>query len=546
MRTIRRQPPLDGDVDAVVIGAGHNGLVAANLLADAGWQVLVCEATDYAGGAVRSAEVAAPGYLTDLFSAFYPLTAASPVIRSLELQDYGLTWAHAPDVLAHVFPDDRCAVLSRDLDRTAASLDGFAAGDGAAWRQLAAGWAKLEQPLLDALFTPLPALGPATRMLGRLGIGGSLRMARMALLPVRRLGEELFRGDGGTILLAGNALHADLAPEGAGSGVYGWLLAMLGQHHGFPVPVGGAGKLAEALVRRLSARGGELRLASPVAAVEIRGRRATGVRLASGERITARRAVLADVPAPILFGDLVGEGRLPAGFSEDLRRFQWDAPTLKVDWALKGRIPWLAEGARGAGTVHLGVDLDGLTRYAADLATRRVPAEPFLLLGQMTTADPSRSPTGTESAWAYTHLPAGVEDHDERISEHVKRIEAVLERHAPGFGELIVGRYVQSPGRLQQENPALVHGAVNGGTAQLHQQLVFRPVPGLGGASTPIDRLFLAGSSAHPGGGVHGACGSNAARTALARTGALGAARRGATSLALRRIYHQPGPESYH
>jgi phytoene dehydrogenase-like protein len=155
----------------------------------------------------------------------------------------------------------------------------------------------------------------------------------------------------------------------------------------------------------------------------------------------------------------------------------------------------------------------------------------------MTTADPSRSPAGTESAWAYTHLPHGIEFDEAMVAEQVQRIEAILERHAPGFGELVVGRYVQSPARLQQENPALVHGAVNGGTAQLHQQLVFRPVPGLGGASTPIDRLFLAGSSAHPGGGVHGAPGSNAARTALARAGALGAARRGATSLVQRRIY---------
>lgn len=535
MQAMRRSA--GADVDAVVVGGGHNGLVAANLLADAGWQVVVCEATAYAGGAVRSAEVAAPGYLSDLFSAFYPLTAASPVIQSLELQDHGLRWTHAPDVLAHVFPDDRCAVLSRDLDRTAASLDEFAPGDGAAWRRLSAGWAELEPPLIDALFTPLPALGPATRLLGRLGIGGALRMGRQMLLPVRRFGEELFDGEGGPILLAGNALHADLPPEGAGSGVYGWLLAMLGQHHGFPVPVGGAGKLAEALVSRLTAGGGELRLESPVAGIEIRGRRATGVRLASGERITARRAVLADVTAPILYGKLVGTDRLPAKFTDDLARFQWDAPTLKVDWALKGRIPWLAEGARGAGTVHLGVDLDGLTRYAADLATRQLPREPFILLGQMTTADPSRSPAGTESAWAYTHLPHGIEHSDELIEEQVRRIEAVLERHAPGFGELIVGRYVQSPSRLQEENPSLVHGAVNGGTAQLHQQLVFRPVPGLGGANTPIDRLFLAGSSAHPGGGVHGACGSNAARAALARAGALGLPRRGVTSLALRRIY---------
>jgi len=532
------QPKLVGSgVDAVVIGAGHNGLVAANLLADAGWEVLVCEATDYAGGAVRTTEAVAPGYRSDMFSAFYPLSVASPVIRSLELGDHGLSWTHAPDVLAHVFPDDRCAVLSRDLDRTAASLDEFAAGDGDAWRELSAGWQRLEEPLLQALFTPLPALGPATRLLRRLGTGGALRMARLGLLPVRRLGEELFSGEGGTILLAGNALHADLPPEGAGSGAYGWLLAMLGQHHGFPVPVGGAGKLAEALVARLVSRGGTVRLASPVSRVEVRRGRAVGVQLASGERVAARRAVLADVPAPVLFEDLVGAGNLPPKFTDDLHRFQWDAPTLKVDWALRGPVPWIAEGARGAGTVHLGVDLDGLTRYATDLATRQPPEHPFILFGQMTTADATRSPAGTESAWAYTHLPHNIEFDDAVIAEQVRRLEAVLERHAPGFRDLVVGRIVQSPGRLQQENPALVYGAINGGTAQLHQQLILRPVPGLLGAHTPVDRLYLAGSSAHPGGGVHGACGSNAARTALSRNGALGGVRRGAQSLALRRIY---------
>jgi phytoene dehydrogenase-like protein len=161
----------------------------------------------------------------------------------------------------------------------------------------------------------------------------------------------------------------------------------------------------------------------------------------------------------------------------------------------------------------------------------------------MTTADPSRSPEGTESAWAYTHLPPGVEFTDEAIAEHVDRIEATIERHAPGFADLVVGRYVQSPSRLEQENPSLVHGAVNGGTAQLHQQLVFRPVPGFGGASTPIDRLFLGGSSAHPGGGVHGGPGSNAARAALARNGLLGGGRRKASEMVMSRLYRGAGEE---
>lgn len=529
----------DDAPDAVVIGAGHNGLVAANLLADHGWDVVVCEATPHIGGAVRSAEVTAPGYLSDLFSAFYPLSAASPVLAALELNRYGLQWRHSPNVLAHVFPDDRCAVLSRDLDQTAASVEEFAAGDGDAWRAMAQQWESIRESLIAALFTPLPALGPALRLLGGLGTAGALRMARMALLPVRRLGEEAFQGAGAPILLAGNALHADLSPEGAGSAIYGWLLAMLGQSYGFPVPVGGAGMLTQSMADRFTALGGSIRLASAVQSIEIEAGTAVGVRLVGGERIPVRRAVVADVTAPALYRDLVGEQHLPSRFVRDLDNFQWDTPTLKIDWAVRGKVPWTAAGARGAGTVHLGVDLDGLTRYAGDLATRQMPRAPLLLFGQMTTADPTRSPEGTESAWAYTHLPVGVEFTDEMIAAHVERVEATIERHAPGFAELVGGRYIQSPARLEDENPSLVHGAVNGGTAQLHQQLVFRPVPGLGGASTPIDRLFLGGASAHPGGGVHGGPGSNAARAALARNGVLGGGRRKAAELVMKRLYPQ-------
>lgn len=524
--------------DAVVIGAGHNGLVAANLLADAGWDVVVCEATNYIGGAVRSSdEVTAPGFVTDLFSAFYPLSVASPVVQSLELDRYGLRWSHAPSVLAHVFPDDRCAVLSRDLDETAESVGQFAASDGDAWRKLTNEWQAIAQPLIDALFTPLPALRPVQRLLRTLGLADSIRMARMAAQSVRRMGDERFVGAGAPILLAGNALHADLSPDAAGSAVYGWLLAMLGQTVGFPVPVGGSGELTRSMADRLRAAGGEIRLGQGVESVVIQHGVATGVRLTGGETITATRAVLADVPAPILFNDLVGAHQLPSRFVEDLAHFEWDLPTLKVNWALSRAIPWTAREARGAGTVHLGVDLNGLTRYSAALATRQVPKEPFLLLGQMTTSDPSRSPEGTESVWAYTHLPPRTELTADVIAEHVSRVETVITERAPGFTDLVLSRFVQSPARLEADNPALVHGAVNGGTAQLHQQLIFRPVPGLGGATTPIDRLFLAGASAHPGGGVHGGPGSNAARAALKRAGAFGGGRRRLAAATMRRLY---------
>ena len=526
--------------DAVVIGAGHNGLVAANLLADAGWDVLVCEEQSRPGGAVASAEVTAPGFRTDLFSAFYPLAAASPVISGLHLENHGLSWSRAPAVLTHVFPDGRAATLWQDADRTAAGLAEFDAADGESWLRVTAEWDRVSDQVIDALLKPFPPVGSVVGLLRRLGLDETLRLARLAVQPVRRFGDENFTGAGAPILFAGNALHADLPPDGAGSAIYGWLLTMLGHQFGFPVPVGGAGELVSALVRRLEAAGGTLRLDAAVRRVEVGPDGASGVVLASGERIQARRAVLADVAAPTLFAKMVDPDRLPARFLADLDNFQWDAPTLKADFALSRPVPWRAEAARGAGTVHLGVDMDGLTDYAADLETRRIPQHPFVLFGQMTTADRTRSPEGTESVWAYTHLPRRTTLTDEIVAEHTERIETLIETHAPGFRDSILARHVQSPTDLEHNDANLVTGAINGGTAQLHQQLVFRPVPGLGGAATPIDRLFLAGSSAHPGGGVHGACGSNAARAALARAGRGGGIRRSLQTALMNRIYRDP------
>ncbi|HLL69355.1 MAG TPA: NAD(P)/FAD-dependent oxidoreductase [Micromonosporaceae bacterium] len=509
-------------VDAVVVGGGHNGLVAANMLVDAGWDVLVLEGTGQVGGAVRSAEVTAPGYLNDLCSAFYPLSAGSPALRELALEDHGLRWTHAPQVLAHLFPDGRAAVLSRDLDVTAASLDEFAVGDGERWRQMYEQWLDIVDPLLEAMLRPFPPVLPAARLFRRLKVAGGLRLARRFLLPTRVFGDEAFTGDGAKLLLAGLALHTDLSPDDAASGGYGWLLAMLGQQFGFPVPVGGAQRIPDTLAARLKARGGRIEYHAMVDQVVVGAGRALGVGCADGRRWRARRAVLADVPAPTLYRHLVGAGHLPQRLVDDLLGFTWDDATLKVDWALSGPVPWPADalgadGLRGAGTVHLGADMDGLSRYAADIATGQVPQEPFLLAGQMTTTDPTRSPAGTESLWAYTHLPRRDRWDADEVDGHAKRIEAVFERHAPGFTDLIVGRYVAGPQQLATENPSLVGGAINGGTAAPYQQLFLRPVPGLGRADTPIDRLYLASSSAHPGGGVHGAPGANAARAALAR-----------------------------
>ncbi|MBZ6250947.1 phytoene desaturase family protein [Streptomyces olivaceus] len=514
--------------DAVVIGAGPNGLVAANLLADAGWSVTVLEEQPEPGGAVRHDSEVAPGFVNDLFSSFYPLAAASPVLRGLDLEDHGLRWSHAPHVLAHPLSDGTCAVLDRDVAATAASLETFAPGDGAAWERLHGVWDRYRADIVDALFTPFPPVRAGARLALRLRGGGGLRLARTLVLPVRRMGEEEFRGEGGRLLLAGNALHADLAPEAAGSGGFGWLMSMLGQTYGFPVPVGGAGALTEALVRRLRARGGVVSCGRRVERVLVRERRAAGVRTADGETVTARRAVLADVSVPALYGGLVAPADLPDQVLTDVRRFQWDFATFKVDWALDGPVPWRCEPAAGAGTVHLADGLDELTRFAAQIAMRQVPDRPFSLFGQMTTSDPSRSPRGTESAWAYTHVPhhirsdAGEEgitgSWDSRERELMAdRVERHVERFAPGFRALVRARRVLAPPTLQAMDANLEGGAINGGTTAMHQQLVFRPVPGTGRPETPVAGLFLASSGAHPGGGVHGAPGANAARAALRR-----------------------------
>jgi len=512
--------------DAVVIGSGPNGLVAAILLADAGWDVLLLEAQSEPGGAVRSAEVTVPGFVSDLYSAFYPLGMASPVMSRLGLDQHGLRWTHAPKVLAHPLPDGRAAVLSRDLDLTAANLDSFHPGDGDAWRRLYAEWDRLREPLLAALFTPFPPVRAGVRLTRTLGLSGALRFARFGTLSVRRLAQENFAGEAPGLLLAGNAIHTDLAPESAASGIFGWLLAMLGQTVGFPVPVGGAGQLTAALVSRLQAAGARLECNARVERVLVRDGRAVGVRTTDGREYTARRAVLADVDAPSLYLHLVGREHLPALLLADLERFQWDNATVKVDWALSRPIPWTAEGARGAGTVHVGGELDNLSRYCHALDLQLIPAQPFVILGQMTTADPTRSPAGTESAWGYTHVPWRVRgdvggelsgDWSAAVERErfLDRLESQVESFAPGFRDCLLARHVQFPGEMEAHDGNLVGGAINGGTAGLHQQLIFRPVPGLGRPETPVTGLYLASSSAHPGGGVHGGCGANAARAAL-------------------------------
>ncbi len=526
--------------DAVVIGAGHHGLVAAAALADAGWDVIVLEAGDTVGGAVRSAELV-PGFTSDLFSAFYPLAAASTAISSLGLADHGLSWCHAPSVLAHSIgaDDTEGAVMHRDPAQTAAGLGQHDPRDEQAWLALVEQWNTIKQPLLNTLFQPFPPVRGPLEMLRALGTTESLRLLRFMMLPARRMAQELFHSEAARLLLLGNAMHADVPVDAPVSGAFGFLLTMLAQDVGFPVPRGGAGALSQAMARRAESAGAQIHCGQPVDAIEVNAGRAVAVRTTQGLRVTARRAVIADTSAISLYRDLLPASAVPTRVRTDLQHFEWDTPVVKINYALDAPIPWRATNLHGAGTVHLGADERGLVQWMADLSTEVLPRHPFMLFGQMTTADASRSPVGTESAWAYTHLPRGVTD-DESAQMVAARVDEVLEAHAPGFGRHVLGRVVQRPSDLHGHDPNLLGGNVNGGTAQLQQQLIFRPTPGLGRAETPVGGVYLASAAAHPGGGVHGVCGLNAAKAALAEQGWRGAPRRKAVSTLLQLVNRSP------
>lgn len=516
-----------GSPDAIVIGAGPNGLVAANYLADEGWDVLVLEAQPEPGGAVKSGPLTGrPDFVHDYFSAFYPFAVASPAMNRLNLEAHGLRWLRSPAAVAQPTGDGRCAVLWNQLEETVASLESFAAGDGEAWRDIYQTWTKISDDMLEVLLGPFPPVAASARLAAGLGPSRLLPQLRFWTLPIRRMAEESFRSPHTGLLLAGNALHADLAPEVPGSGFLGLLLCSLGQQHGFPVPEGGAGNLTGALVRRLESRGGKLVCNARVNRVDVRNGRAVGVTTADGTRVAARRAVLADVAAPALYLDLVGEQHLPPSAVAAIGNFQFDNGTVKVDWALDGPIPWTAAEAAAAGTVHITDGMDHLTESSAQLAMGKIPGQPYLVLGQMNAADPTRSPEGTSTVWAYTHVPQQVRGDaggnltgkwdESETEQYLERIEAEVEKHAPGFRDRVIATYVRTPPLFEQADENLVGGALGGGTAQLHQQLVFRPTPGMAGHRTPVRNLYLASASAHPGGGVHGAPGANAARAVLA------------------------------
>ena len=499
---------------AVVIGAGPNGLAAAIRLAENGQPVTVLESAERPGGAVRTEELTLPGFRHDTFSAVYPAGAASPVFARMPLERHGLRWTHPYACYAHPVPGGRAVALYRDLDRTAESLDAVHPGDGVRWRTFVAPMLDEFEAIRAAMLSGFPPVAGTLALLRELGPVGTARFA--ALLPgsAERLGRRLFGGRASRAWLYGSAGHGDVPMSGAGSAIAGVYLNLLGHAVGWPSPAGGAERLTDALVGHLRELGGEVRTGALVEAVESTHGRVTAVRVAGGERI-ATDVVVADV-MPHALADLAGEA-LPSSYRALLRRYRYGPATVKVDWALDGPIPWEADEPRAAGTVHVAGGEEEIVQ-AITISQTRLPGRPFMLLGQQSLADPSRAPAGKHTAWAYTHGPSTGFDGSTGLVTLVERMEAQVERFAPGFRDLILARHVIGPADLERRDRNLVGGDVGGGSYR-PRQVIFRPVPRLSPYRTPLRGLYLGSAAAFPGGAVHGVPGDAAARAALADKG---------------------------
>lgn len=492
---------------AIVIGSGPNGLTAAAYLARAGVRVHVLEAEETPGGAVRTREVTLPGFHHDLGAAFFPFGELSPALRPLDLPGAGLVWRHAPIDSAHPAPDGSCASVSRDLDTSMRSFG----PDGDAWRKIALWHGRTKERLLDALFATLPAIGPFLRF-GPLNL---LRLARVGLASGRGYASAKFRTEAARRVIPGLALHTDVAPDDACGAAIGFMLAITASSGGFGVPEGGAGAITAALLRRVEEHKGTLRTGARVERILVRGGRAVGVRLADGEEIEAS-CVVADVAAPTLYLRLLEEAVVPSRVLGAMRRFHHGFGTFKMDWALEGPVPWSHEEPTRAAVVHAGDSLDDLARFAAEVRAGKLPAHPYLVIGQQSLADPTRAPAGKHTLWAYSRVPSRIDGGWESARERfADRMEERIEGLAPGFKKRILGRAIFTPDDLFSMNANLIGGDLSGGTAAIRRQFFFRPVFPYFRYRTPVKGLYLGSSYTHPGAGVHGACGRNAALEAL-------------------------------
>ena len=496
----------------LVIGAGHNGLVAAIHLASRGLEVTVLEHAPRPGGATSSSELTLPGFVHDHCAAFVPMSAASPAIRELKLERDGLVWIDPPQVLAHPFADGSAIALHRSVDATLASLGAAGAGWKAAMKQML----PLAESLVQSVLSPLPPVRPALRLAA--GLRGDLvQWTRKLLGSVEALGLDLFDGDTrATAWLAASAQHSGLPPTTTVSGAFGFLLQLMGHSHGWPLPRGGMGKLADALVRRAEREGATLRCSATARRLLVRGGRVVSVELEGGEQVGAD-AVISTISAGA-FAALIPDGALPSGIERTLQRWRYGTAAFKLDYALSAPVPWAAEEPRKSAVVHVGGELSELTAAAQAGARGELPDRPALVVGQQSLFDSTRAPAGQHTLYVYAHVPRRYSETDEHVAN---LIEQQIERFAPGFRNVVRERAMRSPSQTEQENPSLVGGDIGGGSYELDQQLIFRPTPQLSRYRTPIKGLFVAGASTHPGGAVHGISGRGAARALLRENRAL-------------------------
>ncbi len=474
--------PEGGALDAAVIGSGPNGLAAAIVLARAGLRVRVHEAQPTFGGGLRSAELTLPGFVHDVCSAIHPLGAASPVFTELRLDEHGLEWLH-PDIdVAHPLDDGTAVTLVRSLEETAAGLG----VDGAAYRRMIAPLATRARDLLDDVLQPLTRIPRHPLLLARFGM--------RAALPVTVLARNAFEGERARALFAGLAAHSFLSLDAPFTGTFALLFAVTGHASGWPLARGGSQRIADALVAKLRSLGGEL---------------VVGDRVGALEQLGPARAFLFDT-SPWGLERIAGD-KLPSGYRKRLRGYRRGPGIFKLDYALSGPVPWRAPECRRAGTVHLGGTLAEIAASEDAVMRGEHPERPFVLVAQQSLFDPTRAPAGKQTLWAYCHVPNG------STLDMTSRIEAQLERFAPGFRELVLARTVTTTRDAEAHNENYVDGDIGGG-ANDGLQLFARPVMSFDPYATPAQGIYLCSASTPPGAGVHGMCGLNAARSALRRT----------------------------
>jgi phytoene dehydrogenase-like protein len=467
---------LKNQYDAVVVGSGPNGLAAAITVAQAGLSVLVIEGRETIGGGTRTEELTLPGFAHDVCSAVHPMAAMSPFFRTLPLAEHGLEWIHPEIPLAHPLDDGTAVAVDRSVEITAGNL----AEDAGAYRKLmapiVASWAQLEPILFGYSMIPKYPFAAA-------------RFGMQALRSASSLARSKFRGRRARAVFAGNAAHSILPLKKIPTAAFGLVFAASEHVAGWPFARGGSHKITNALASYFRSLGGEI---------------VTGKMVESLDELPQSRIILCDV-TPKQLARMAGT-RLPAGFRAELERFRYGPGVCKMDWALDGPIPWKAEECKRAGTVHVGGTLEEIEASERAPWRGEICERPFVLLSQPTLFDPTRAPAGKHIAWAYCHVPNGSN------ADMSGRIEAQIERFAPGFRERILKRSVMTTSQLEARNPNLIGGDITGGASDLRQ---FYLRPTWRGYGTPAKGLYLCSASTFPGGGVHGICGHLAARAAL-------------------------------